>query len=191
MARRRLTIRSRRTSLTGRRLNSNVRQLEMSHTVVLTYNAAIIRDAVFCFWHRTVGWGFIIALIGMVISLVVLLLSGDRSWLVGVNASALIIGIGFAVTLYLVHYRSSMAKFQGLSSGQATLAVTDGTLSLSSELGSSTLPWSAVKEVWQFEGVWLLLFSKAQFVTLPVPALSAEVQSFVLQKVRAAGGKVA
>ena len=163
----------------------------MSHSTILTYNAALIRYAAFCFWRRTVGLGFIIAIMVVAISLALQLLRGDKSWLVGVYASVITVGIGFAIAIYLVHYRNAMTKFRGLSSGQATLVVTDSTLSFSSDLGSSTLPWSAVKEVWQFERVWLLLFSKAQFVTLPVLSLSAEVQSFVLQQIKAAGGKVA
>jgi len=36
-----------------------------------------------------------------------------------------------------------------------------------------------------------LLYSKAQFSTLPLACLSPETQAFVLQRVQAAGGKVA
>jgi hypothetical protein len=63
-------------------------------------------------------------------------------------------------------------------------------LSLSSAAGTTTLPWSAVCDVWRFESCWLLLLSKSQFVTLPLADLSAEAAEFIRTQVLAAGGKV-
>ena len=61
---------------------------------------------------------------------------------------------------------------------------------MSSDIGTTTLQWSVVKELWQFPTVWLLLYSKAQFSTLPLACLSPETQAYIVQCVRAAGGKV-
>ena len=36
----------------------------------------------------------------------------------------------------------------------------------------------------------LLLFSKSQFIILPTVCLPAEMQAFILEQVKAAGGKV-
>jgi hypothetical protein len=126
----------------------------------------------------------------LAVSLCVLLLGGNRSWIVGVEASALAVGIGFAIAIYAVHYRNAMTRFRALVSGKATFIAQDDGLSFSSELGSTTLPWSAVTEVWRFERVWLLLFSKAQFSTLPLASIPPEMQSFLLQRVEASGGKI-
>ncbi|KQZ30488.1 hypothetical protein [Duganella sp. Root1480D1] len=41
-----------------------------------------------------------------------------------------------------------------------------------------------------YSGFWLLLFSKAQFITLPLETVSQEMQAFVLKSVQASGGKV-
>jgi hypothetical protein len=62
---------------------------------------------------------------------------------------------------------------------------------LASDHGSSTLKWEAIKEVWGFQGFWLLLFSKAHFATIPLDDLSDEMRSYVLERVKRSGGRVA
>ncbi len=160
------------------------------HEIALKYSDTIVRQAVLGFWWRVVGFRFLIALGMVAIGLVGLLRTGDRSWIVGVLASALALGIAFIVALYVIHYSHSMQKFRALGKGQALLKVSTTELTLSSGAGSATLPWSAVAELWQFKTCWLLLFSKAQFVTLPLVDMNAEVQTFIVDRVRNSGGKI-
>jgi hypothetical protein len=162
----------------------------MSHQTTLIYTEPVLRQAVFAFWRRSVGVGFIIALAVVALSLGALIAQGAASWLVAALSTVLVVGVAFAVALYVVHYRNSLRKFRELGSPQATFRAEESSFTISSGIGITTLQWSAVKEVWQFPGVWLLLYSKAQFSTLPVACLSPEMQAFVLQRVRAAGGKV-
>ena len=61
---------------------------------------------------------------------------------------------------------------------------------MSSDIGTTTLQWSAVKELWQFPSVWLLLYSKAQFTTLPLACLSPETQAYIVQRVRMQAAKL-
>lgn len=163
----------------------------MPHTATLKYDPSLIREAAVCFWRRTVDYKFFLAFLVVAASLVVLLLQGDRSWVIGVLASVLALGAGFSAAIFFVHYHNAMRKYRGLESGQVVITASETTLSLSSSLGTASLPWSAVTEVWRSERVWLLLFSKAQFSTLPVSSMSPELQSFIIERVKAAGGKVA
>ncbi|HET7330603.1 YcxB family protein [Dyella sp.] len=156
----------------------------------LTYSPSLIRQAVWAFWRRVVGLQFPAALILITIGLVALLRSGDRSWLVGVVASVLILGTLFMVALFLVHYRNSTQKLRAMGAPQAELIATHSSLSLSSGAGTVSLPWSSVSEVWQFPTFWLLLFSKNQFSTLPLADVSTELRKFMLQRVGEAGGKI-
>ena len=48
----------------------------------------------------------------------------------------------------------------------------------------------AVTQLWRFSHFWLLSLSKTQFITLPLADLSPDMQAYVLQRVRAAGGKI-
>jgi hypothetical protein len=77
-----------------------------------------------------------------------------------------------------------------MGNGQAELTATPSTLSFSSAAGTSSIPWASVREIWQFQTFWLLLFSKAHFSTLPLADVSPELQEFILERVRATGGKI-
>lgn len=162
----------------------------MQHQTTLNYNESLIRETVFAFWRKSFGPIFFITLIAVSFGLAVLVQRGDRSWLVGALATSLALVIAFLIGIYVVHYRNSLNKFHRMGRPQATFLVEDASFTLTSGIGSSTMEWSIVKEVWRFPSFWLLLFSKAQFVTLPLADMSREMQEFTLQKIRSAGGKV-
>jgi len=161
----------------------------MEHQATLTFSEPLIRRAVVAFWRRTIGVGFFVALAILIVSLTYMVRAGDRSWVVGVLASVLAMGVGFPVLFFVAHYRNSMAKLRAMGSPTASLIASESALSLSSGAGSASLPWSSVSELWQFPTFWLLLLSKAQFVTLPLSGITPDAQAFILQRVRAAGGK--
>jgi YcxB-like protein len=160
----------------------------MRHEATLIFTESLIREAVLAFWRRSVGVGFGVAVLAVVAALSFFVWQGGSAWLVGALATVLVFAVLFATTLYFVHYRAALAKLRRMPSKQATLVVDDSHFSLTSELGSSTLPWSSVHELWRFQNCWLLLFSKAQFVTLPLACLPQEVQHLIAQRVEASSG---
>jgi len=162
----------------------------MPHETTLIYSTALLRQAVFAFWRRSVGVGFFVALLIAAIGLVILVALGQASWLIGGLAAVLVLGIAFAIVVYVVHYRRSLHKFHQMDTPRSTFRADESSFTMSSDIGTTTLQWSAVKELWQFPSVWLLLYSKAQFTTLPVACLPPETQAYIVQCVRAAGGKV-
>ena len=162
----------------------------MPHEATLIYSTVLLRQAVFAFWWRSVGVGFFVALFIAAIGLAVLVALGQASWIIGVLATVLVAGIGFAVAVYVVHYRNSLRKFRQMDTPRSTFRAEESSFTMSSDIGTTTLQWSTVKELWQFPSVWLLLYSKSQFTTLPVACLSPETQAYIVQCVRTAGGKV-
>jgi drug/metabolite transporter (DMT)-like permease len=162
----------------------------MPHEATLIYSTTLLRQAVFAFWRRSVGVGFFVALFVAALGLVVLVALGQASWLIAALASVLALGIAFAIVIYVVHYRRSLRKFRQMDNPQATFRAEESSFTMSSDIGTTTLQWSAVKELWQFPNVWLLLYSKAQFTTLPLACLPPETQAYIVQCIRVAGGKV-
>ena len=162
----------------------------MPHEATLIYSTPLLRQAVFAFWRRSVGVGFFVALLIAALGLVVLMALGQASWLIGGLAVVLVLGIAFATVVYVVHYRNSLRKFRQMDNPQATFRAEESSFTMSSDIGTTTLQWSAVKELWQFPSVWLLLYSKSQFTTLPLACLPPETQAYIVQCIRAAGGKV-
>ena len=144
----------------------------------------------FAFWRRSVGVGFFVALLIAALGLVILVALGQSSWIIGGLAAVLLVGIAFALVVYVVHYRRSLHKFRQMGQPRATFRADESSFTMSSDIGTTTLQWSAVKELWQFQSVWLFLYSKAQFSTLPLACLSPEAQAHIVQCVRTAGGKV-
>lgn len=162
----------------------------MSYHATLVYSKPLLRQAVFSFWRRSVGLGFVIALLLGALILAFLVSQGDKSWFVGALGAVLAFGVILAGAIYIAHYSNALRKLNEMGSPQATLAAEDSVFTLTSEVSTSSFRWSVVKEVWQFPNYWLLLFSKAQFVTLPTSCLSPEMQEFILRQVHLAGGKV-
>ena len=111
-----------------------------------------------------------------------------RYWLAFHRSSAL--GLVFMSALYVIHFRNAVRKFNAMGNPCAELTVSKESFTLSSGLGTTTLRWSAVSELWQFPEVWLLFFSKAQFITLPLEGLSQESMAAIVQNVEVAGGKI-
>lgn len=163
---------------------------DMTHQTTLRYSETLLRRSVFAFWRRTVGLGFLVALVFVGGGLAQLLYKGDTSWIVGALAVALVVGVSFIVAIYVVHFRNAMQKFRDMGTPEALLVVEDKAFTLTSGIGSTSLAWSSIAEVWCFTDFWLLLFSKAQFSTIPLANVSPEMQTFVLQRVRSAGGKI-
>jgi hypothetical protein len=154
----------------------------MRHVTTLHFTEPLIRSAVLSFWKRSVGWKLVPALALCGVLLIVLVQSGDRSWSVGVLGAALFFAVVFVALTYLVHLRQSLSKFRALKSPVATLVAEDDSFSVSSDVGSSTFGWHALHDIWRFDAYWLLLFSRAQFITLPLSDLPADMQSYILER---------
>lgn len=151
--------------------------------IVLTYNEPLIRSVVWSFWRRTVGWGFLTALVFVGVAIATLCISGDRGWLLGVFVSTFILGLSFVLALFVVHYRSSLARFRRMKEPKATLELFDDKFRVTSDVGSSEIVWGAVTDLWKFKDYWLLFLSKAQFITLPLDALTSENRHFIESQV--------
>ena len=163
----------------------------MAHEATLIYSESLLREAVFGFWRRSIGMGFILMLVALVVVLGLLVALGAPVWIIVTLAVLLVLAAAVAVALYIGYYRNSLRKFRTMSTPRATFRADESSFTVTSDAGTTTLQWSAVKELWQFPRVWLLLYSKTQFSTLPLACLPPDIQAFVQERVREAGGKVA
>lgn len=162
----------------------------MTFETTLVYNEPMLRKAVLRFWWRVIGIRFLLVLAALGLLLAFLIIQGDRSWSVGVLGTMVVMGGAFAAAVYVVHFVNVMGKFRGMGGAPASCVVDASSFIVTSRLGAATLPWSAFEEVWQFEDVWLLMLSKSQFVTLPLDCVPENMRRFMLERIRAAGGRV-
>ncbi|WP_435018095.1 YcxB family protein [Tundrisphaera sp. TA3] len=158
------------------------------HECKLRYSEPLLREAVRAFVFRTIvrqlGISFFFVATLIALFFIYLLLSHDWDWTVGFLGAGLPFACLMFISLYVVHARSTIGRFRRMRSPEATFAYNEEQVSFASELGSSTLPWSSIAEVWRFPRFWLLLFSRAQFVTLPLDCLDDQAQAFISLKTK-------
>ena len=52
-----------------------------------------------------------------------------------------------------------------------------------SDLGTSTMSWLSVENIWEFPEAWLLMFGEQRFLTVPCSILTEEVKTMIKTKV--------
>ncbi|MFN9548896.1 MAG: YcxB family protein [Pirellulaceae bacterium] len=162
----------------------------MTGEYTLRFSPALLRSAVIGFWWRTVGIRYLLALAAVSLCVGYLVWQGDRSWLIGLLGAVLIFGGLIPAAFFWTQYRQAFAKLRGMKSPEARLAVSDAGLTVSSDLARSEIPWSAVTAVWRFPMFWLLVFSRSQFLTIPLESVPLDVRDRIMSGVEKAGGKV-
>jgi hypothetical protein len=160
------------------------------HQVNLTYSEPLLRAAVTAFWFRSVGLGLLIAIAVGSVGLAWLIGAGWSSWEVWALATVLLLCLLMVIAVFVVHYRNAIHKFRQMGDSDVTFRADEMSFTMSSSIGTTTLQWTVVQELWQFRSVWLMLYSKAQFTTLPLDCLSADMQAYVVNRIQSAGGKV-
>lgn len=139
------------------------------HRVV--YTEAMVRDAVRTFvWRRVVvaEKGLWLAASALLVFVVFLLWRGDRGWLVGALSIVVLMPPLLLAVVWRVHHRNTVGKLRNMPAPEATFVFADEALMIESGVGSASIPWSGLIEVWERPGYWMLFTSKAQFMTLPV-----------------------
>jgi len=158
------------------------------HQVEVRYSEPLAREAVRAFYWRTLRRGFgLLGLLAFMLSLACLgflLLAGDRSWVVGFVGACLLAFVLILTYGYAAHRRSTVGRFRRMTDPQARFVFADKDLSIASELGSATLSWDAVREVWAFPRFWLFLLSRSSFFTMPTEGVGNDVLAFVRSKTR-------
>lgn len=163
---------------------------EPTFDATLHYSKPLMRRVVFAFWRRTVGIAFPLVLV--VLATLIMVCAGlyGMNWFLTLLAAVVILGTLLIFVIFVTHYRHLMARFGKLESPNATLVVSSEQFTVTSDLGSSTMTWRTISEIWCFPEFWLVMFSKSQFMTLPLSGISTEVQQFIREQVEKAGGSV-
>jgi hypothetical protein len=162
----------------------------MQYEARLNYDMSILREALHGYWWRTVTPRLLLAVVVSIVLLIYLWLSGDRSWSIGAAGAIVVVGVGMIVAVYFVHSANMKRKLKDMGTPEATFSVTESSFIVASGAGSATIPWSSVTDILKLKRCWLLSFSKAQFITVPLAGVSEEMRAFILRCVAAAGGKI-
>lgn len=156
------------------------------HQIDVRYTELLVREAVNAFFWRTLrrrfGWSGAVALVVTLIAFGVLVLGGDRSWVVGFSGAAILFVLLIFLFGYIAHYRNATGRLKRMARLEARFVFTEQDFSITSDLGSGSLSWSSVREVWAFPRFWLFLLSKSQFLTLPIEGVGEDVRALIRSK---------
>ena len=152
----------------------------------LRYSEPLLREAVRFFVRRSLvrglGFGSLVAICLVMGGVALQIANGDRGWFVGAMVSFLVFVCVFLALIYVAHFRNTIGRFREMRNPEATLSLHEAHFTVTSELGSATMPWSSITEIWHHPRFWLILFSRSQFSTLPLDCLSEEARAFITRK---------
>jgi hypothetical protein len=101
-----------------------------------------------------------------------------------VPLSALEIGLPLAGVVWRSQ-RAMRASWVGrLKNPQARFVVSDDSVEVSTDANSGRLRFDAVKQIWKFKRLWLLMLDPTRFVTLPLAGAPAEALQILNANIR-------
>lgn len=159
----------------------------MKHEVTAEYTEALVKTATRRFLAKLLGWDYLVAWLVILSAVVVLVVLGQRGWLVGALGAVLMIGALVAGIVRVVAHRRALGTLRKMNNPVATFTFDDVGICVSSDLSTGTLKWQAVEKLWCFPEAWLLFIGKGVYSTLPTACLTEEVKQFIVEKLKGQG----
>ena len=162
----------------------------MKYEISLKYSKKLVQQAVIAYWKKSIGLPLPIVCILMTIFGGYLLFKGSHSLLAVAILTSTAIGFAIILSAYIVHYKNSMNKLNKMGIPEAILIAEDDCFTITTSKSSSINQWSVVKEAWCYDDFWLLLFSKAHFITIPLDNMPSEAKLYIIKQIKDAGGRI-
>ena len=162
----------------------------MNHQFTIQFTEEHIKYACRKFFARYMGIGLPIVGVLMLAALLQRVHSGQVDLLSGFLLAVVVMGVGIFASAYLQRRNYAISQLKKMGNGLVSYELSDEFFKAKSNLGSTELKWEAFKAIWIFPAVWLLMFDKAGYLTLPVEQISNEVKDFLKQKIISVGGKI-
>ena len=143
---------------------------ERTHGFEVLYNETTIRDAVrtYVFRRFVADQKRLWMLSGLMIVMAAYFAwKGQSAVMVALAASAALMAPVLAALGWWVHLSNTLDGFRRMASPRASIGFRDDALELSSDKGRGELPWSALTEVWERPGYWMIFTGRNVFNVIP------------------------
>jgi hypothetical protein len=167
--------------------------VDSPHTGTVVFTVRYTKDhclaSAWRYWQRRLGYRYALELaIGT--GLIVLATQGPYRWL----EVALMVAVGlFALVgaaIFFLHWQRALAGLRLLAPPQSTWTLTEEAVGQESSLGKSAIAWEALHEVWRFDDLWLLVWGKDVYSSIPVAQLPRDARRLIERRVKETGGRV-
>lgn len=91
---------------------------------------------------------------------------------------------------YVQLVRRSFRILQAMGEPTTVVRLSDECLEFSSGVGSTSLRWSAIKEIWRFPESWVLVVSTGNYSSMPLRDLNERAQAYIREHAEQAGAKI-
>ena len=163
----------------------------MSEPVVFTvrYTKDHCLATAWRYWQKRLGYRYALELaIGS--GLLVLATQGPYRWI----EIALMVAVGiFALVgaaTFFVHWQRALLGLRALDPPESTWTLTEKAIAQKSSIGESAIAWEALLEVWRFDNLWLLVWGKDVYSTIPIKQLPRNARELIERRVKETGGRV-
>jgi hypothetical protein len=141
------------------------------------------------YWQRRLGYRYALELaIGT--GLLVLATQGPYRWL----EIALMIAVGvFALVgaaYFFIHWLRALQGLASLNPPVSTWTLTEEFIGQRSSLGESALAWPGLLGVWRFPDLWILVWGKDVYSSIPAAQLPREARAMIERRARETGAVV-
>lgn len=133
-------------------------------------------------WRR-LGVTFFVALIATLMVLAVSFFADSWNWFMSVVAAILVFATAFVFFVYFARMRAAEGFFEKGDEPVVTLQFDENGVRTESDFGSVDLKWQVFEEILKFQGLWLLVYAKSGYMTLPLDQLTSECRDFIETKV--------
>ncbi|HEX4944622.1 MAG TPA: YcxB family protein [Usitatibacteraceae bacterium] len=135
------------------------------------------------YWQRRLGYRYALELaIGS--GLLVLATQGPYRWL----EIALMVAVGFfailGAVIFFLHWHRALVGLRALDPPESTWTLTEEAIAQKSSLGESAIGWEALIEVWRFDDLWILIWGRDVYSSIPSAQLPREARQMIERRAK-------
>ncbi|MGI9243213.1 MAG: hypothetical protein ACR2RV_20615 [Verrucomicrobiales bacterium] len=139
---------------------------------------------------RSAGWGTLVAA-ALCIAFIVYDVSDGGIGPLGIGILTLLSIFALVYAVGFFTRRKQMADLlRRLGDSPVSYSLGDAELAAESALGSSSLKWEMVRELWVDPDITLVFYARNGYTTIPTPQIPADALTFLAMQVERAGGAV-
>jgi len=141
------------------------------------------------YWQKRLGYRYALELaIGS--GLLVLATQGPYRWI----EIALMVAVGIfafvGAAIFFIHWYRALLGLRALDPPESTWTLTEDSIAQKSSLGESAIAWEALLDVWRFDNLWLLVWGKDVYSTIPIEQLPRTARAMIERRVTETGERV-
>ncbi|MGD9562843.1 MAG: YcxB family protein [Pyrinomonadaceae bacterium] len=132
---------------------------------------------------RRLGKSFFVVIAAVLAIFLVSLFTGTWTWPLTVLGVILLAALSFIVFVYLGRLRAAEGFFDKANEPSVTFQFTDDGVITESDLGRTNLKWQVFEEILKFPDIWLLVYAKSGYMTLPIDQLTPGCLQFIEEQI--------